>query len=745
MATFTVTTAADVVDASDGVLSLREAVRQANATGGEDTILFTRALEGRTLTLTRGQLELAADTVIDGDHDNDGAGVTLSGGGDSRVLAIESDFIEVRLTDLVITGGRVEEGDGGGIAVGAASSLVMTDSSVVDCAVIGVEGSQGGGIYVGEYASARIVGCTISGNSTEGYHSESDAGGGIAVAGSLELVGSSVTGNASSTSGAGVYVGAHGYADVSASLIAANRARFEAGIVSSGGGIVLTDSTVANNLSVTYRTVAAAGIVGDRVALYRCTVTGNFAGNYIGAGGVAARTLTIEDTIVAGNANAYGPADVSDLNAIRVISNGRNIFGSLVDSGVPGGDLTNVAPATLFAEVDPATGGGRLGQNGGPTAALSGAAPVAADAFDQRGLARPRPADTNPDVGAFELRQTIVSTVASAGNDAIAGTAAADRIAAGAGADLVRGRAGEDVLLGGRGSDTLRGEGGDDLLRGGLGGDLLDGGRGVDGVSYLGDAFPAGVTVRLVADNVGSAVRGSEIDELIGIENVEGTSFADALFGGEGANRLSGADGADHIVGGFGADTLDGGRGDDRLDGREDFNLVVYEGDVAVTVDLSREVDTVRRGGETDLLISVEGAVGSSGADRLIGDAETNLFRGSGGKDVIAGRGGADRFDYDRLADSPHGDRRDIITDFTHLADDLDLSTIDARSATAAVNEAFTFLARQGAAFTGAAQVRWYQEDGDTFIEANVDADNTAELQIQLAGQVTVSTADFVF
>jgi len=50
MAVFTVTTAVDVVNEGDGVLSLREAVQQANATAASDTILFAGALEGQTLT-----------------------------------------------------------------------------------------------------------------------------------------------------------------------------------------------------------------------------------------------------------------------------------------------------------------------------------------------------------------------------------------------------------------------------------------------------------------------------------------------------------------------------------------------------------------------------------------------------------------------------------------------------------------------------------------------------------------------
>lgn len=72
MATFTVTTVADVVNAGDGVLSLREAVAQANATAAADTIVFAPSLEGQTLTLTAGELTLAQDTTIDGDQNNDG-------------------------------------------------------------------------------------------------------------------------------------------------------------------------------------------------------------------------------------------------------------------------------------------------------------------------------------------------------------------------------------------------------------------------------------------------------------------------------------------------------------------------------------------------------------------------------------------------------------------------------------------------------------------------------------------------
>ncbi len=88
MATLTVTTAADRLDAGDGQLSLREAVARANATNAADAIRFAGALEGQTLTLTQGQLELRSDVTIDGDRDGDGRTVTLSAGGESRVLLV---------------------------------------------------------------------------------------------------------------------------------------------------------------------------------------------------------------------------------------------------------------------------------------------------------------------------------------------------------------------------------------------------------------------------------------------------------------------------------------------------------------------------------------------------------------------------------------------------------------------------------------------------------------------------------
>src|SRR5215213_6098160 len=104
MATFTVTTANDFVG-GDGFRSLREAVNSANATPEVDVIQFAPGLEGGTLTLTQGELQLTQDVTIDGDADNNGSRVTLSGGDSSRILNIAGTATDVALSDITLTHG----------------------------------------------------------------------------------------------------------------------------------------------------------------------------------------------------------------------------------------------------------------------------------------------------------------------------------------------------------------------------------------------------------------------------------------------------------------------------------------------------------------------------------------------------------------------------------------------------------------------------------------------------------------
>ena len=86
---------------------------------------------------------------------------------------------------------------------------------------------------------------------------------------------------------------------------------------------------------------------------------------------------------------------------------------------------------------------------------------------------------------------------------------------------------------------------------------------------------------------------------------------------------------------------------------------------------------------------------------------------------------------------------RDVITDFT-VGDDIDLSTIDANGA-AAGNTAFSFLATNGAVFTGVAgQLRWQKSATLTLVEGDTNGDRVADFQIQLTGSKNLTAADFI-
>jgi Ca2+-binding RTX toxin-like protein len=117
---------------------------------------------------------------------------------------------------------------------------------------------------------------------------------------------------------------------------------------------------------------------------------------------------------------------------------------------------------------------------------------------------------------------------------------------------------------------------------------------------------------------------------------LKGTNLADTIYGLAGDDWLVGFDGNDTLVGGQGADEMWGGYG---------LDLASYRGsDQGVTVDLP--FSTAFGGHATgDILHEIEGAIGSSFADRLYGDEQRNVFRGEGGADRLGGFGGNDRLE----------------------------------------------------------------------------------------------------
>ena len=83
---------------------------------------------------------------------------------------------------------------------------------------------------------------------------------------------------------------------------------------------------------------------------------------------------------------------------------------------------------------------------------------------------------------------------------------------------------------------------------------------------------------------------------------------------------------------------------------------------------------------------------------------------------------------------------RDVITDFLHLTDDIDLMGIDADRAVAG-NQAFRWVGTS--ALTGAGQVGFFTSGGNTIIRGSNDADAAKEFEIQLDGMKVLTVDDF--
>jgi Ca2+-binding RTX toxin-like protein len=222
---------------------------------------------------------------------------------------------------------------------------------------------------------------------------------------------------------------------------------------------------------------------------------------------------------------------------------------------------------------------------------------------------------------------TITSMDRIFGFENVTGTAQADSITGDDNQNALTGGRGNDQLIGRAGADRLSGDDGNDILDGGLGNDVINGGAGTDTASYQNAASGVTITLRTQNQSGGEA----EGDQLISIENVEGSDFNDSLIGNDAANILTGRAGDDILEGGLGADRLDGGDGNDTVTYRNATAGVV------VTM-------TAGTGGEAagDTLVNIENLEGSAFADELTGNSRANILTGGSGHDRLSGGEGDD-------------------------------------------------------------------------------------------------------
>lgn len=393
---------ANTSDAGEG--SLRQAVLNANAIAGTDTVRFSDGTAGtvnftdttpETITVL-SEIAIGTPLTIQGT----GAGLlSISGGDATRVVAIDTTGA-VSLADLTVRNGR--SSSGGGIGAQGGVQLLLTRCVVSNNQIVPVNGA---GILHrgGPGSSLSLNQCSIASNSTTG----GVGGAGIHNEALVATISNTTfSGNVSDSSG-----GAYRQQTLGASSAFTN-CTFSGNTASSTGGGAI-------------RLVSQGSL-----ALTNCTVTDNrlISGTGGGINAAALSTVTLHNTVVADNYLGNSPGTTrSDISSVLVGASSNNLIG--VDTNLTGitngtnGNQIGTAAVPLNPVIGP------LANNGGPTlthALLAGSpglnagnnAVVAADTFDLDGdsdTTEPVPFDQRGtgffrtigtvDIGAIELQK----------------------------------------------------------------------------------------------------------------------------------------------------------------------------------------------------------------------------------------------------------------------------------------------------------------------------------------------------
>jgi len=327
-------------------------------TGG-DTISFNCGAAPAAITVT-SEKTIAVDTSIDG-----GNLITLSGGGSTRVLSVNSG-VTLALTELTVS-----TGFGIGFSLGGAVANAGT-LRVANSAFSGNYAYNGGALY-NNAGTLSVTNSTFSGNYA--YN-------GGAIFNSLGSV--TVTNSTFSSNGASNDPGTPG----------------GGGAIRNGAGVLsVTNSSFSGNSAYT------GGAIETSMA-YNATLTvtnSTFSGNSAQTGGAISTsggTVTITNTILA-NSTAGGNC----VGSSTIIDHGHNL-----DSGTSCGFTSTTGS---LSDVDPLLDPAGLATHGGPTdtIALQAGSPAinAGDQtvcaappvnnLDQRGYPRP---GTGCSIGAYE-------------------------------------------------------------------------------------------------------------------------------------------------------------------------------------------------------------------------------------------------------------------------------------------------------------------------------------------------------
>lgn len=352
LSVITVSTTSDSIDGNDGLISLREAIKQAR--------------DGDTIVLPAGHYELsrfgfgsnAGDLDLRHDVHLVGAGAQwtrISGHDATRVFDIRN-HADVQIRSLTIENGSALQG--GAIRVRDEASLHLEQVVIRDSTAL----FNGGGIY--NEGTLSLVDSSVAENQS-GF-----AGGGIYSTHSLNVLRTSIESNTSTLTGGGIHVQS-GDVELAAVTLSGNRTSGHGGGLYNRGTAEIVHATIARN-------VAASG------------------------GGVYGRDgeVQLQFTLLAENTATSG----SDFWGSGFVSNGFNLIGDSDGlTALASSDLRDVA-----ANLMPLADNGGFGRTHAlaPTSAAIDTAPTSTHSLDGRGLRRAVDGNSDgssvADIGAFE-------------------------------------------------------------------------------------------------------------------------------------------------------------------------------------------------------------------------------------------------------------------------------------------------------------------------------------------------------
>lgn len=326
--TFTVSSTADA-----GPNTLRQAILDANANPGDDTIVFTGAAAGpgAAITLTTGELAVTDNLDVQGPGS---AALSVSGNDASRVFYL-SGPARVSISGLTVTNGSAG-GDGGAIA-SAATDLVLDDVVVADSQSAGA----GGGVnFVGAGESLTIRNSVVTGNTTV-----NGDGGGVHTdaAGPVTIEDSRFTANTADDDGGGIEIETSTEATITNSTISDNTAG------EGGGGLYADD-------------------VSGALTFSGLTVTGNSAGE--GGGGLSwfdvDGAVTLSQSLISGNQASHGGGLYFDGDhGVSTTIEFSTISGNSTDDGDGGGLYAEAFTGALVVRNSTISGNSASDDGGG--------------------------------------------------------------------------------------------------------------------------------------------------------------------------------------------------------------------------------------------------------------------------------------------------------------------------------------------------------------------------------------------